>query len=154
MKKIFFRVENLLLVVSLLLVFIGNIVKSNTALDIHLHDTYFVTSHASLFISFFPFVCVQYGFHLLLRWTGKRSAAFSNTHVYGSIFLQILFFILSLCAGNYHLSSGKHDDFASADNLSFYSTLNSLLALCLVLYLLLQLAFIIYFIVRMLKKAQ
>lgn len=134
MRKYLFRIENLLLLFPLLLLFSENIYYKDGAIDIHLHDTYIVLHISHLFIGIFLFFLVPYFLHTVLRWKGRRLNILCNLH----IFFTLLLFI------------GTAIFFMKADDINEMKQLSYLIWSQVVL----QSLFIIYSLIVLIKKAE
>jgi len=93
MRKFLFRVENLLLLFPLLLFVVPDVYIGNNALDIHLHDTYFVVDLFYFYLALLILFLIPYLLHALLRYKQKRNAPICKLHVIITVFLVILFFV-------------------------------------------------------------
>ncbi len=67
MSKWFYKIENWLLIVPILLIIVEKLIFNSAAIDIHLHDTYFVVSR--VYIAYFILIIafIPYGCHAALR---------------------------------------------------------------------------------------
>ena len=149
MKKYLFRVENLLLLVPFALFVIDYFMYGNHPVDIHLHDTFFVIK--SFFILVLGFMITPYLLHFFLRSYGKWNPVFCKTHIYGSIGLQVVVFILSIDYSSVSKSPKKYYDVSAWDS---FQNSNTLLVISSLLFLVLQFLFVIYFFVRVFPKAK
>lgn len=82
LKSILFRRENWLLVIPLFLFLSSNVFIGNSAIDIHLHDTYYVVSTLHFAAWILMLVVLPYLFHVFLRIYIKGNKRILNIHVY------------------------------------------------------------------------
>jgi hypothetical protein len=98
MKKYLLRIENLLLLLLALYPFIFRFLFFNTTQDIHMHDTYFDMHpnhhnngfNLAFIVKHFYFLgFAAYILHPLIRLTNKRQKLICNMHIFLSITLLI-----------------------------------------------------------------
>ena len=156
MRKYLFRIENLLLLFPFLLFCFSEIFYGNTALDIHLHDTYFVISDAITFIPVFFVILILYFFHFVLRTTNRRSRGFCRFHVYVTICLCIVIAFLSYGMSYNGLAGAprRYYDMSAWESFSYFSNVQMATAVFYIAFLLLQLVFFFYFLIKIIKKAK
>ena len=155
-RSFLYRIENLLLIVPVILFLLYQFFIGNSALDIHLHDTYFVMDTTIVLIISFVFMLVPYLFHFGLRLLGKWDKQICRTHVYATIFLfvLILLFCLLFINENSKLTPRKYYDISTWELGSPSSFLNNASGIFIILFILLQLTFFIYSLIIGLKKAK
>lgn len=143
LKSILFRRENWLLVIPVFLLLSSNVFIGNSAIDIHLHDTYYVirTSHVVawlLLLVVLPYLC-----HVFLRLNNSGRKNIINAHIYltqSSYIAALLILVLMPL-------SLKRNDSYSFENWNEISTVQYLFAMVFVIYLLTQVLFFLYFLI-------
>jgi cytochrome c oxidase subunit I len=155
MSKYLLRVENILLIFPLLLfVFSGNIFNSDSALDIHLHDTYFVISYASLFYPCFVLLLLPYLLHGVLRLMNKWGSRFCYFHIFataGVLLLIIASFYYSLHSG-IAATPRRYFDMSGWESFLFYAGTQKAVVVPIITFLSLQLLFFFYMLVQPIRK--
>lgn len=145
LKSILFRRENWLLVIPVFLLLSSNVFIGNSAIDIHLHDTYYVirTSHVVawlLLLVVLPYLC-----HVFLRIYRRGNKRILNAHVYITLAAYISMTAIAIFTV-YRQTIQK--DFSVSEmfepKLSQY-----LFAATAFIYLLNQFLFLIYFLAQM-----
>lgn len=154
MRKYLFRIENLLLLIPLLSFCFYEIFNGNTAIDIHLHDTYFVINNFLAFVPVFAVMFVLYLFHWILRLTNKWQGKFCKLHVFTTAAVFLLIAVLLYDMSHYGLAGTPRHyyDVSLIDEFSGYSNIQKAAGLSFLVFLLLQVIFFFYFIMRVLKK--
>jgi heme/copper-type cytochrome/quinol oxidase subunit 1 len=148
MTKYLYRAENLLLLVPFALSVIDYFLYDNHPVDIHLHDTYFVIK--SFFILVLGFMVTPFLLHSFLRSYGKWNPVFCKTHIFSSIGLQILIFVLTVDYSSFSKSPKEFYDITLRDT---YQDSGAVVAIAvLFFFLLLQILFLIYFFIRVFQK--
>jgi cytochrome c oxidase subunit I len=151
MKKLFLRTENWLLIVPIIITIIEKLFFSLSTVDIHLHDTYFVIANFHIGILLFLSVCIPYLFHFLLRRKGAGSRGVLFSHVVATIILLLLFFVSFRLQHND--MPRRYYDFSSWKLYGpLYNLLFSWLAFAVLAFVLVQLLFIVYGVIRLLAK--
>ena len=155
-RSFLYRIENLLLLVPVILFLFYQLFAGNSALDIHLHDTYFVMDTSIVLIISLAFMSIPYLFHFSLRFLGKRNKQVCKIHVYGTVFLFAFIFLFSLLFINENSipTPRKYYDFSTWELRSPSSFLNNASGIFIILFILLQLTFFIYSLIIGLKKAK
>jgi len=144
MKKVFTRIENYLLITPVILLIIEWILVEESVLDIHLHDTYFVIPGSSLLILILLLLVIPYFCHILLK---PKVKPIRIIHLISTIVLIVAFLIsLKLIPTN----PRRYYDFSSWNAYKQFGIFNSLTDLTLIAFLIVQLLFITYTIMRLL----
>jgi heme/copper-type cytochrome/quinol oxidase subunit 1 len=144
--KLFSRIENWLLIVTIILILVEGIFFSRSAFDLHFHDTYFVITNLYLGMAFLVILLLPYLFHLFLRLKYKRSGKICEAHVILSLITILVFFIIIETG---QIKFRKYYDFS---NWQSYEQRNDYLFLLSLLFLLLQVLFILYALVKLIMK--
>jgi heme/copper-type cytochrome/quinol oxidase subunit 1 len=151
MKKIFLQTENWLLIVPVIITIIEKLFFNTSAFDIHLHDTYFVIANFYIGILLFISVCIPYLFHFLLRRKGVGSRGILLSHVVVTIMLLFFFFVSFRLQHND--MPRRYYDFSSWKVYGpIYDLLISWLGFGVLVFVIVQLLFIIYGVVRVIAK--
>ncbi len=146
MKKIISRIENWLLIIPGIFTLVEVMFFGDSTFDLHLHDTYFVVAHFYIGIAFFVLNLIPFSCHLLIRIKRKGNKKILFMHVLVTNLLLTCFFILS----NTKLIQSKKDyDFSSWKAYRQFENLSSALILA---FLIIQLLFILYTVVKLLNK--
>lgn len=152
-RKFLYRIENLLLILPFVLLFIHRLIGGNTVLDIHLHDTYIVINDLPVFFISFWAIFIPYLLHFILRSNNKWTNGFSKFHVYSTVFIIVLIFILSYLFLNRGTQSHQLRSYYEYSSWSAsYNFLSLVIALLCCFYILIQLSFIVFFIVQVTRK--
>lgn len=144
---------NLLLWTGLVLVLTSFLIlKQNNSVDIHLHDTYFVITHAHVFWLLAILALFVWTLYLL---TNKvlYSKALTWTHVIVTI-LTLVLFALPLFFGDSLINQTprRHYDFSNWNSFNSYTTFTKAIAITIFVLLLGQFIFVINFIVGLFKR--
>jgi len=150
LKSILFRRENWLIVIPIILLFSSNIFIGNSTIDIHLHDTYYVirTLHVVgwiLLLVVLPYLC-----HAFLRLNKSGRKTIMNAHIYLTQFSYIAALLILILM----TLSLKRNDSYSFESWNKISTGQYLFAAVLVIYLLTQVLFFLYFLVMIFRGKQ
>jgi hypothetical protein len=142
MKLLFFlrRAENLLLLFPLLWWLVAKWMHLPQLIDIHLHDTYIVAEASWLALMLCIAMLLPYSLHLLLRWLRLRQALWCAGHVWLTVAAMALLLYAPL---------------AGADMTRRYliaDTSYRIFFVPLLLLVLLQLAFFIYTVIRLVQR--
>lgn len=145
LKSILFRRENWLLVIPVFFLFSSNVFIGNSAIDIHLHDTYYVVRTLHVIAWILMLVVLPYLFHVFFRIYSKGNKRILNTHICITLVAYISMIAIAIFT-IYKQSIRK--DFGVSEmfepNLSQY-----LFAAIAFIYFLNQFLFLIYFLVQM-----
>lgn len=147
------RPYNLLLLTGLILVLTSFFLfDGNSAVDIHLHDTYFVIAHTHIFWLLAILAFFMWTLYLL---TNKilYSKSLTWTHIIVTI-LTLVLFASTLFIGDGHINPmpRRYYDYSNWNSLDMYSTLIKVGAITLFILLLGQINFVINFIVGIFKS--
>lgn len=146
MKKFLLRIENLLLVAPLLSLLLSKIYFSNSALDIHLHDTYFVIDGVFIKLLFFLYTSLLYVLYLSLRLRRiKINFWVVIQHVIGTC-LAILLIDLPV---HYEGLAGiprRYYDYTTWNSFKFFFISHWFISSACFIFILAQIIFIIYYI--------
>jgi cytochrome c oxidase subunit I len=144
MKIFFSRIENWLLIAPLILLFIEWVFIGQSVFDVHLHDTYFVMPGSSPFILILLLLFIPYFCHIILKPKGQTIRII---HLISTVVLILVFFIsLKLIPTN----PRRYYDFSSWNAYKQFGIFNSFTALTIIAFLIAQLFFITYTIIRLL----
>ena len=153
MKGLLFRGENLLLILPPLLFFLIELLIGNKAMDIHLHDTYYVVANhtALLFTATILFLLIiPYFFHFLLRIKQKRNKWICAMHILLTIIL-LFSFLFMLADNTVSVEPGWHTTIYPP-GFSPFVFVKRFLSIIWLLFLPVQLIFIMYAVVRLARK--
>ena len=155
-RNFLYRIENLLLITPLFCVVIYQVFLGNSAFDIHLHDTYFVTNSTGVLIITLIVMAAPYLFHLSLRYSGKRNRQICKIHVYATIllFTLVFVFLMLFINENLEISARRYYDFSSWESKPLFSFFSNAIGLFILLFTLLQFWFLVYFLMITLKKVK
>lgn len=156
MRNYLLRIENLLLLCPLLVLCFSQMPDGNTALDIHLHDTYFVVSNTIAFVPIFLGMLVLYFFHFTLRMINRWGPVFCRFHVYATVCLCILIAVLGYGMSYSGLAGAPRHyyDMSMCDQFSSFSNVQMAMAIFFIIFLLLQVVFFFYVVIHVVKKAK
>lgn len=145
LKSILFRRENWLLVIPAFLLLSSNVFIGNSAIDIHLHDTYYVVRTLHVVAWILMLVVLPYLFHVVLRIYSKGNKRILNIHVYITLVAYISMIAIAIFTV-YKQSISKEVSVPEMfePNLSQY-----LFGAIAFIYLLNQFLFFIYFLGQM-----
>ena len=149
MKKFLLHSENWLLSIPILFILIEWNFYPAAAIDIHLHDTYFVVANfyigfLMLFIVLLPYLC-----HVFLRSTNKQNKLILITHiVLTSLLLIAMPILMRLNQG----STRRYYDFSNWESFKQFENLNNYLAIIIISFIFIQILFVLYAIVRLVIK--
>jgi heme/copper-type cytochrome/quinol oxidase subunit 1 len=149
--KFFLKAENWLLILPIIITTSERLFFSASTFDIHLHDTYFVIANFHIGILLFLSVCIPYLFHFLLRRKGVGSKGVLLSHVVATIILLLFFFVSFMLP---HNDMPRHYyDFSSWELYKpQYDLLTRWLAFAVLAFVVIQLLFIVYGVVRLVAK--
>lgn len=145
LKSILFRRENWLLIFPLLFFTFNDISVRDTAIDFHLHDTYFIVSTTHAWTWILLLVLGPYSLHLILRLNNKGEKRVLNVHVYTTL----LCYIAGIATSLFSLFELNKYGFSNWKELNKSQYLFIILK---AVYLITQFLFFIYFIIKMFQK--
>lgn len=149
MKKFLLNSENWLLIIPILFTLIEWYFYPAAAIDIHLHDTYFIIANfyigiLMLFIVLLPYLC-----HAFLRITNKQNKLILITHiVLNSLLLIAMPLLMQLPQG----SPRRYYDFSNWESVKQFENLNYYLAIIIISFIIIQILFVLYAMVRLAIK--
>jgi heme/copper-type cytochrome/quinol oxidase subunit 1 len=151
MKRFFLRIENWLLIVPIIITIIEKLFFSLSAVDIHLHDTYFVIANFHIGILLFLSVCIPYLFHFLLRRKAVGSKGVLLSHVVVTVMLLLFFFVSFKLQHND--MPRRYYDFSTWELYGQqYGLLTRWLGFAVLAFVIIQLLFIVYAVIRLFAK--
>jgi len=151
-KKYILRQENILLILLIIVFFTSKIIVSNSALDIHLHDTYFVISNIYMAVFFLPYLIFIYFSYRFIRRKNKSINVFISLFQIAGLSLFCLLLFLPL---NFMDSIGKptrYYDFNTWNSLKEFSFYNEWVMITIFIIVISQLLFFIYFLIFVFKR--
>ncbi|MEO5563009.1 MAG: hypothetical protein ABIR18_06225 [Chitinophagaceae bacterium] len=149
MKRILFRIENLLLLVPLLLLLVQQLFFSVNTIDIHLHDTMFVVSTGYLLWILFLLMLFYYSLHFLLRIRNSKGSFGCNFHAGATAVTLVLIFVFPFLSQPFDAIT----DYKEAEKVISSNSLLNYIAICVFLiFIILQGFFIFYFLFRITRK--
>lgn len=154
MKKIFLQIENWLLIIPIILIIIEKIFFGTSSFDIHLHDTYFVLANIYLGILILIIVCIPYLCHLLLgtKKTGNRRILLAHVLITVLLILFFYFSVFFINSSTNQLMPRRYYDFSDCESSEQLGGLNNYLSIAVLIFIVLQLLFIVYTIVLLLAR--
>ena len=154
MKKIFLQIENWLLIIPIILIIIEKIFFVTSSLDIHLHDTYFVITNIYLGVISLVIACIPYLCHLLLRTkkTGNRNVLLGHVVISDLLILFFYFSRFFINSSTKQLMPRRYYNFSDWESSEQLGGLNNYLSIAVLIFIVLQLLFIVYTIVLLLAR--
>jgi len=149
MRNLFLRIENWLLMIPAILLVIEKLFFGTVVFDLHLHDTYFVISGFYIGMGMFVVVLIPYLCHLLLRLQHNRNGKILVGHVIATVLLLLFLFIAVRQNGG---APNRYYDFSSWESFQQFGGLNYYLAIAVFAFIIIQLLFTLYTIVRLIAK--
>jgi membrane protease YdiL (CAAX protease family) len=139
------KIENILFIPAVILLFLS-ISKKNTAVtDIHFSDTYYVVSNAAIAGGFLGWLILVIIFLKLIRWRHQSiNIKFASPYI---ILTLVLYLVFTLASPPQAGTGGMSD--AQLDQWIFYNRLREVTA---VAFILIQVIFLIYFITQLFKR--
>jgi hypothetical protein len=139
------KIENILFIPAVILLFIS-ISKKNTAVtDIHFHDTYYVVSNAAIAGGFLGWLILVITFLKLIRWRHQSiNIKFVSPYI---ILTLVLYLVFSLANPPQGSTNGISD--AQLDRWVLYHQIR---IGAILVFLLIQVIFLVYFIVQLFKR--
>ncbi|WP_460551392.1 hypothetical protein [Ferruginibacter profundus] len=153
--KSFLKIENWLLIVPIILLLVQKIYFTDATVDFHLHDTYFVIAGFYFGIAILLFCWILYLCHFSLRARKSGSKKILRAHVISTVLLLVFFFICDFLVPLWNASPMKpkrYYDYTSWDAFRQYNVISLWFAAMFVVFLVIQVLFILYTIVRLLVK--
>jgi heme/copper-type cytochrome/quinol oxidase subunit 1 len=154
MKTVFLRIGNWLLIIPIALIIIEKIFFAAYSFDIHLHDTYFVIANIYLGILIFILALIPFLCHLLLRTkiTGNRNILLA--HVVLTVLLLLFFYFYRFFIGSTtnQIKPRRYYDFSDWGSAEQGGGLNNYLLIAVFIFIVLQLSFMVYTIVKLIIK--
>jgi heme/copper-type cytochrome/quinol oxidase subunit 1 len=153
--KSFLRIESWLLIVPIILLLIQKICFPDTSVDFHLHDTYFVIGTFYFGITILLFCCILYLCHFSLRARKSGSKKILTVHVIVTVLLLIFFFVCHFFVPLWKASPMKprrYYDYSSWEGFQQYDVTSRWFAVMFVVFVIIQVLFILYTIVRLVVK--
>jgi len=150
--KQFLRIESWLLIIPFLLLLIEKFLFSNSALDFHLHDTYFVISGFHFGIVILLFCWILYLCHFSLRARKSGNKKILAAHVNATLLLLIFFFIFNFIVPgwtNAPMKPRQYYDYSSWQSFYQYDGTSIFFTVLILAFIVIQLLFILYTIIRL-----
>ena len=145
------KIENLLLLLPLLLIVVGEIFIANSTIDIHLHDTYYVVSPIPMALRFTGWLIILFILYKVIR---KRHGSINNKWAIPHILISTIFIGIILFSYLFNpvprrfLSNSPETVMQVA---TAYQRYNQLLIVSSIIFLSAQVIFLLYFITMMIK---
>ena len=149
MKNILFRSEYWLLIIPFLFALFEWCFYPAATIDIHLHDTYFVIANFHMGILLLIVVLIPYLCHVFLRITHKRNKLTGITHI---ILTSLLLIAMPLLMQLHKAATRRYYDFSSWESFKQFERLNYYLAIIITAFIIIQILFTLYAIVRLAIK--
>jgi heme/copper-type cytochrome/quinol oxidase subunit 1 len=152
MKSFFLRMENWLLIVPFILLLLEKFFFAEGAFDFHLHDTYFVIPGLYIGIAILLFCWILYLCHFSLRARKSVNKKILVAHVVATVLLLSFFFVCNFVVtdfGNVTMRPRQYYELSSWQSFQHQSTW---FAITLLGFVLIQVSFILYTILRLIVK--
>lgn len=135
----------LFLVIGLFFLTLSFSKAGDSTFDINVHDTYFVVAHSHLFKFYFFIFFLLFGFYWLF-WNGnlQKNNLFEKTYVYGTLILFLLFNYWGWFLSLFQNSNEIYDSSLIYGNI--------IILISFILFVLLQIIWIIYMLVLFVKR--
>lgn len=156
MKKLFTTRENWLLIVPLIIWLLEKAIVGYSTVDINVHDTYFVFTNTSFGTIFLFVIIIPFGCHMILRMNSNGSQRLLYWHVLLSCSLCILLVVIFHYRINFLKSNAiaprqYYDSMAWENPASHYIFFQTVIALLVLIYVLLQIGLMIYTLIKLLR---
>ena len=151
MKKFLLRAENIMLILVFTGLSILEFFQTNSALDIHLYDTYYVINNIPFSLIFLTYSFIIYSSYFLLRNINRSvSKPIALIQIMG---ILILIFSISIPNNIPKISNHPlhHYDYSTWDSFKKFAALNELATIAAIFFIISQIVFFLYFIGILIK---